>query len=205
MRYRADSAETRAGQWGEAVATRWLEDQGWYVAPMHSTGNGGAPLARQRWKGLILPDLQLIGGGETRWTEVKWKTAPVFYQITREWRHGVDLHNWEDYLELSHQSGVPGWLAIVQVKAGPDEDQLEPTLLLAPFVELEPHGTVGKFSDGLRMMFCTKWFDVHRLHGFQHPPPTLRKSVRPWEQKSKAGKAPRFDDPIPSNVQDQLF
>lgn len=125
-----ETVEWELGQWGERQARSWCEKQGWFVIPAYLIEDGGAPAATRHLEKLVLPDLQVAVNGEARWIEVKTKTLSPVYQKTGDHRHGVDLRNWEAYLEVEAQTGIPGYLMIVQ---------LEPHwLLMASFAHLLP-------------------------------------------------------------------
>lgn len=196
------TAEWGWGEWGEGQVRRWFQEQGWFVIPTSAIENGGAPKLIGLLAAHVLPDLQTARAGEMRWVEVKTKTAPVLYQITRTWRHGIDLRLWDEYLKVQAETGLPGDLAIVQVRPGPAAEP-NPTLLVASFDALANEGQVGNTSDGPRIFWDVSRFRRWVINDCQIPPiPSLRKVVHPWERPSKTGEIPQMrsdedDDPPP--------
>lgn len=189
-----DTPEYEWGAWGERIATQWLQQQGWFVVPTHLIDNGGAPLLIGQLRSFVLPDLQVAKQGQAHWVEVKCKTAPTRYMIRNEWRTGVDLRNWNSYVRVQAESGIPGELAIVHVRPRP-EAAIDPHLLIAPFWRLSEVGEVNTFPGvGPRMMFELSHFHSYRLEDCEVPPlPNLRKSVRPWETEPKPSAQDELD------------
>lgn len=192
-----DSQEWRLGQWGEREVRRKFEREGWFVVPVHLIEHEGAPGLTQALRKFVLPDLQVAGGAEMRWVEVKTKTRAAFYQKTGQWRHGIALRHWNDYLDVCAESGLPGYLAIVQ---------LDPRMLLLGrfdwigvdaqknYLTSTSHGeemiffNVDRF-DRLRLVDDEPWEPTGGVIGGSSsptaPPVIEPKIVRPWEKDRK--------------------
>lgn len=183
----------RWGQWGERIVRNWYREQHYFVVPTSAIREGGAPKLIGLLQAHVLPDLQAARAGEMRWVEVKFKNSPVLFQKTGTWRHGVDLSNWTAYLEVERITGIPGELAIVQLKPGP-EAPISPLLLRAPFASLRGLGQETKYRDGKDVIL----WDVDRFDRFTISDVVtpdlrpLRAVVNPWEGKAADGQAPQI-------------
>ena len=200
MRFR-DSSEWRLGRWGENEVRSWFERCGWFVVPTNCIEDGGAPMLTGLLEARVLPDLQVARAGSMRWVEVKTKTRACYYQKASQWRHGIGLRVWLDYVAVEHKTGQEGHLAIIQLRP-------ERMLLLATFAALsidaqKYHGDA--MPNGERMA----WFNVDRFerldmdtecpepapsHGMPPPrppttpPPAIEPTtVRPWERGRQMG------------------
>lgn len=182
------------GDWGENVVRDWFRTAGWFVVPTAAIETGGAPKLVGLLEQHVLPDMQTARDGQMRWVEVKTKTSPVLYQIAREWRHGVDLKNWQAYLEVERITGFPGDLAIVQLRPGP-KAPANPTLLTASFASLRDVGEVGTGEYGKKVIFWNvDRFERVVINECQIPDfRSLREVVHPWEQKGKTGTVPQMN------------
>lgn len=184
---------TQWGTWGEKIAIKWLQKQGWYVIPVSLIDNGGAPKAVGLLKSIVLPDLQIAGKGGSRWVEVKTKRNPIHFRKARQWRHGIDQPKWDAYLSVETESQIPGDLAIIQIRPGPEAEP-EPMLLIAPFDQLQNSAKHEPGKDGPMVYWATEKFEIFPLEDCPIPPlPNLRLVEHPWEKKDKRGNAPRFD------------
>lgn len=132
--------EWALGTWGERQVRRWCQQQGWFVVPMHLIEDGGAPALVSELQKHVLPDFQVASNGRVWWVEVKTKTKAARFNKAQEWRHGVDLPNWEAYREVERITGIPGTLMIVQLEP-------ELALLVAPFTHLEPFTQICEPKD----------------------------------------------------------
>lgn len=177
--------EWRLGRAAEQAVRRWYQTAGWYVVPLYAIEDGGAPRLAGAIKSHVLPDLQVARAGALRWVEVKGKNIAPYYQKTRRYRHGVNLRNWRAYLEVEAASGVPGYLAIVQLRPGPDV-AIAPQLLVASFATLRADVQIRSADgDGFEMAF----FDVDAFERFALPrdaaapfPDLAPRRVHPWER-----------------------
>lgn len=170
------------GEWGEREVRAYLERSGQYVVPASLIDNGGAPMAISLVRAnLVLPDVLTIGGGGSAWWEVKTKTVARKYQKTGAWRHGVDKRCWLDYLTVEEESGLPGWLAIVQRRP--------PRLLAAPFERLRRRvhameGSRAAYRGAELVYWDVDDFDLlggGAVWTEPPPPPIVPKVTHPWD------------------------
>lgn len=106
------------GRTGESVIAQWMRRRGFSVLPVYEIEQG-------KYKGpalysvngpLIAPDmLAFKPGGETRWIEAKTKSAFTLHRITGRWVTGVDLRNYQDYLQVQIMSPWPIWLLFLHL------------------------------------------------------------------------------------------
>jgi hypothetical protein len=115
MSFDPNSRTSRQGRLFESDAERQLHQRGYMVVrhcdQLGVTGNK-APMATGPYAGLRLPDLSAWVGGRTYWIEAKYKSRQAWYERSANWRHGIDLDNWRDYMKVSEMSGIPGFLMI---------------------------------------------------------------------------------------------
>jgi hypothetical protein len=127
--------------YGEDYIRRGLEKRNWFVIPTGKIQDGGAPLATTCGDALIIPDLQIMAGGKTKWVEVKRKTAPGFSRRDNFETHGFCKRQWDDYKSCQLQAGVEVWLFIWEVK--------NKKVIHAPidFLYYTHHRRPGKFKE----------------------------------------------------------
>jgi hypothetical protein len=188
------------GQHGVEEVRLFFQGLGHYVLDVDAIDNGGAPAIISQVRRHVTPDLQVSGGGQTWWVEVKYKSHCVKYQKTGKFRHGIDLANWNAYQQVEHETGIPGLLAIFQARPGA-EAPWEPWLLVAPFADLTG-GQVGQIK-GVEVIFWdVDQFQRHQLESGRVPNLTrLTEVIHPWERKDSRGVAPR----MPSWQQQNLW
>jgi len=136
--------------------------------------------------------------GRAWWVEVKYKDSPAKYQIAGEHRHGIDLPNWDAYREVERESGVPGWLAIVQARAGKaPEVPFDPVLLTASFAYLATRAQRDPrpfdFAPRGMVWWAVDAFEHHAID-FTRPPALGAKTVHAWD-----GRGARWE-PNPQRV-----
>lgn len=154
--------------------------------------DGGAPSFQLPGERIITPDLLVAHSGCNAFCEVKWKTAPVLHQRTRTWRHGVDEWNWENYLFAQEQTGIRGWLYIVECKRGPHE-QDEPHLLTQSFDVLQAVGFSHDGDGDAKVWWDVEVFQRRALSVNTRGRVEIPRSVRPWERVGRDGTAPRWE------------
>lgn len=171
----------------------FFQGLGHYVLDIDAINNGGAPAIVGQVRRHVTPDLQISGGGNTWWVEVKYKDHCVKYQKTGTWRHGIDRANWYAYRQVERETGIPGLLAIVQHRPGP-EAAPEPMLLVASFSDLARGCQFGELNGDTPMVFWdVDRFQRHHLETGRVPDLTrLTKVIHPWEKKDSQGNAPRM-------------
>lgn len=195
---RTDSPAWVWGCWAENQVRQHLMRQGLFVVPTHAIEDGGAPLLLGMLSAARLPDFQVAGAGAARWVEVKWKDHPALYQKAREFRHGIDLPAWTDYLMVERESGIPGMLIILQFRPGASAAP-DPMLLAAPFTRLgrlaqvreDPHST---FTRGA-VYWPADCFERSPLPAALATAPMterLTQVIHPWERPAKDGTVPQM-------------
>jgi hypothetical protein len=175
-----------------------LEAWGYFVIPMYAIEDGNeAPCLRRFVERHVLPDLQAWRAGRGLWIEVKWKDSPDYYQKAGEYRHGVDLPKWDAYLEVERETGVPGYLAIVQCRAGKAAElPFDPILLIAPFAYLATQAQRVPEPTAFASRGMVYWpVDAFEAHPIDLPqPPVLGAStVHPWHQAARDGRVPHWE------------
>jgi hypothetical protein len=200
--------DPRADFWGkeaEKAVRAALIRMGERVIPQHLIQDGGAPMAVSYLGKWVLPDFLVAKEGAPRWIEVKFKTCPGLYQKITKWRHGVDLPNWNDYLAVQKEFGIPGWIVVLQYKPGPHADP-DPCLLtqsldiLKTMVQIvseptrsAPRGMAYWNVDDMEVMLHPMNFNFTDV-------PLLERKLHPWVEKSRQGKAPRVDIRAPKQL-----
>ncbi len=158
------------GKVAEADVTLWLkQEKEWCVLPVYdiSTDTGKGPRLLTLPTDLVVPDLLVMREGEIRWIESKRKTKFVWHGIAKEWRTGIDLKHYFDYIQVEERTGVPVWLFFLhEENAVSDADRLRgcreqvcPTGLFgAPLWYLRDHeAECGKFTNGWRNHPMVYW------------------------------------------------
>jgi len=190
------TADDRAAVAERTVRAK-LEAWGYYVVPIYAIEDGGAPLLTGLVRAHVLPDLQAWRAGRGLWVEVKYKDSPAMYQRAREYRHGIDLPNWDAYREVERETGVPGYLAIIQARAGKaPEIPFDPILLIAPFAYLatQAHRVPDPTPAAPRGMvyWSVEAFERHPVD-LPAPPILGAATVHPWDQADRDGRAPQWE------------
>jgi len=131
------------GRWGETVLGEYLKSQGWQIIRLGDikTAHGG-PRAEGENTSTVLLDLMRIKDGITRFVEVKVKDSPVVWRDRKEYREGIDLPYWRDYLKVQSESGIQGDLAIIEVARTEDESRnknYRPRVLFQSLTKLIPY------------------------------------------------------------------
>lgn len=66
-----------------------------------------------------LPDLDVMGNGDSFWIEAKYKAAVTKHGLSGgQEQHGIDWPNWIDYLKICEISGRRGFLLLGQGSTG---------------------------------------------------------------------------------------
>jgi hypothetical protein len=181
----------------ERAVRAWLQRSGYFVVPVHAIEEGGAPALLGLLQRHVLPDLQACRDGSACWVEVKYKDSPARYQKAQEYRHGVDLPNWDAYLQVERESGLPGWLAIVQARAGKaPELPFAPVLLTASFAGLRPWAQRVPDATDCAPCGMVYWpVDVFEQHAIDLAQPLVlgAGTVHPWDRADRGGFAPHWE------------
>jgi hypothetical protein len=131
----------RIGRLFESECRRQLHILGYHVSPTcDQLGQNGikAPMLEGPFTGYRLPDLDVMGNGDSFWIEAKYKTKITRYRNNGgELQHGIDWPNWCDYLKVCEISGRRGFLILGEGETA--------EIIAAPFSRLEK---VTRFYDG---------------------------------------------------------
>lgn len=192
--------DKNAKAWGdlaEKAVRQTLTRMGECIIPAHLIENGGAPKMLGHVKSWTLPDMLGCKNGASRWIEVKFKRAPALFEKIGRYRHGIDIPKWNDYRAVEKESGIPGWIAIVQYQPG-DEADPEPCLLMQSFAHLEhvtqfSHKPTSKAPNGMCYWDIDEMDTVCSLDFDFGNQLVLERKIHPWSKKSKAGIAPAAD------------
>ena len=192
MPYDENSPQAKWGKAAETWVDLYRQELGWWRVPVSNLG--AAALCSGPDGKLIALDRLYFAGGNARWCDIKFKTAPVHYRIKDVMRHGIDLPNWHHYLAVQQKSGIPGDLAIV-VRRRHGDPQLpdDPHLLWAPLDHLATCGETGPvdsaFRDGGIFWNLADLPELGSivLAGADDLPP-LDRNLHPWERRDRFGK-----------------
>ena len=96
----------------------WARRRGWYVLPTYDYSgrdDDKAPklLAPPGRESLVLPDLQCVRPGETRWLEIKWKASCTRYVKGGYRTTGISLRLWEHYSQVELLTGGGVWVVFL--------------------------------------------------------------------------------------------
>lgn len=135
------------GQEGEQTVSQWLQSRGHMVFPAYEKEGGDfkGPQLFSAAGDLVLPDLLAFRSGKAIWFEVKRKTCFTWHRISHRWVTGIDLHHYEQYLEVAVRTELPVWLLFYHPNSTPDERDAQhgcPTIC--------PAGLFGNDIDSLR-------------------------------------------------------
>jgi len=101
------------GKTGEGIIAQWMKRQGFNVLPVYEKEQGEykGPALYTVEGSLIAPDMLVFKpGGKTVWIEAKTKSAFTMHHKTGHWTTGIDLRNYQDYLQVQDVSPWPVWL-----------------------------------------------------------------------------------------------
>lgn len=122
-----------AGKVGESEIAGWFKARGAHVLPIYEVEKGqyaGPSLYTASGGSLIAPDMLCFdSSGKISWIEAKHKTAFSWHRKTQRFVTGIDLHHYEQYLEISELVDWPVFLLFLQ-RGGTakDSERIEPGL-----------------------------------------------------------------------------
>jgi len=178
MGYQPGSPKAKLGDDGEWVVRQWLKSRGFYILPASQLRAAGAPMLQGCEEDVVLPDDLVCRKGVAQWVETKTKSTATFYHKAKRWEHGFPLHQWESYLRVEELSGIPGWLAILELSSS--------SILLAPLRALidtarEYHGDA--MPDGRPHIFLDRAaFKQYFIRDLMLPGPIRPQAIRTLEQ-----------------------
>lgn len=112
--------EGELGRFGEELWKNVLMQSGIRLIPLCRIEDGGAPMLQGKQKN-ILPDFTIYGPNvddHVQWQaciDSKVKTGPVYYEIRKQDRHGIDKWNWLHYKSFANLNRAPAGIAIVEL------------------------------------------------------------------------------------------
>lgn len=101
------------GQQGENSISLWLINTLKYsVLPVYETEGRDfkGPRCFTPGRQIIAPDILAMKEGKVLWIEAKHKTVFSWHRISRQWTTGIDVHHYQNYLELAEKHPFPVWL-----------------------------------------------------------------------------------------------
>lgn len=134
--YQKNSAEARLGALGERWVDAWCSREGGCRLDISKLGKDAlitTPDGR-----LVSPDrLGVIPGEGTYFYDIKTKAGAVRYELKQgALRQGIDLPHWSAYCAVSEHFGIPGALALVELRRDRAVDILDPHLLWGRLADL---------------------------------------------------------------------
>jgi hypothetical protein len=113
------------GQIGESEIARWLLSKGHSVVPVYEKeiGTGKGPRYFTPDKQCVAPDMLLLpkGNAPPIWIEAKHKSVFSWHRRDDCWCTGIDLHHYQEYLDVEARSGRPVWLLFLHKCDQPDD------------------------------------------------------------------------------------
>lgn len=131
------------GRTGEEIVAEQLRLRNKGVIPSYDycgKDRNKAPRLQFTWGWLVVPDLDVCGGGERFWCEVKTKAERSFHRLSGDYVHGIDKHHYKQYLEVERESGCRVLLFIVEEDTG--------LILYGPLGTLPIHHETDKMGKG---------------------------------------------------------
>lgn len=126
------------GKFGEAIWANVLAASGYHYVPLAELSMGGAPMMQSNTNKIVLPDFDAMKDGKSAYLEAKAKSTSVFYRISRQERHGIDLRNFKQYQKAAAVAGKRCAIAIVECMR--EEEAYRPrwsgSLLIESLIEL---------------------------------------------------------------------
>lgn len=96
------------GKIGESLIAKWFLRRGYSVLPVYEkeyVENKGPVLFCPENKQYICPDLLVFNEqNKVFWIEAKHKTAFTWHRNTKQWVTGIDIHHYENYLEIAKKN-----------------------------------------------------------------------------------------------------
>jgi len=110
------------GRIGEQMVVRFLRLRGLGVIPCYDyTGKAGDKAPWLQFTGdrrFILPDVDVCGGGDRFWFEIKSYYGPADNRALGAQVHGIPGRLYRDYLEVEKESGCPVYIAVLEISTG---------------------------------------------------------------------------------------
>jgi len=110
------------GRVAEGWIARWIMSRGSSVLPAYE-------IEYQHFKGpqlfsyeceLVAPDMITFTSNGIVWIEAKHKSVFTWHRKTKRWTTGVDLHHYQQYLQVAKNTRLPVWLLFFHRDPQPD-------------------------------------------------------------------------------------
>jgi len=114
------------GKTAESKIARFFLDKNYGVLPIYEKEilEGKGPTVFFQDKEIIGTDMLIFKGDKIYWIEAKHKTAFSWHRITSRWVTGIDIHHYENYIEIMKRTEWPVWL-IFYHEGGQSKDSPE--------------------------------------------------------------------------------
>lgn len=113
------------GKVGESEIADWFKARGSHVLPVYEVEKGqfaGPALYTAEGHTLIAPDMLCFNRvGRVVWVEAKQKTAFTFHRNTQRFTTGIDLHHYDQYIQVAYAIDWPLFILFLQ-KGGQAKD-----------------------------------------------------------------------------------
>jgi len=109
----------RWGQLGESVIAQWFKAKGYAILPVYAKDGGDykGPQVFCAERSMAAPDLLCFKPSHVLWVEAKRKSVFSWYRLKQQWETGIDLHHYEQYLELRKRAPWELWLMFLHEQA----------------------------------------------------------------------------------------
>lgn len=110
------------GQVAETDIAKWIIRRGGWVVPIYEVEyhRGKGPRVFACDIELVAPDLLVVRNGRACWIEAKHKSVFTWHRKTGRWTTGIDLHHYEQYIEVQERIEWPVWLLFLHRRSTPD-------------------------------------------------------------------------------------
>lgn len=111
-------SQLSAGKLGEGIIGQWFQARGYNVLPVYekelSEGKGPVLFSASNMQ-LIAPDMLVFNNDKTFWIEAKTKSHFSWHRISRQWVTGIDVHHYENYINVQKLVSWPVWLLFLHL------------------------------------------------------------------------------------------
>ena len=115
--------QLKFGKMGESAIANWFKRKGYTVLPVYEVemNTGKGPQVFMQSAELVAPDMLCFNGEKVFWIEAKHKSVFSWYRKEQRWETGIDLHHYEDYLQVAEKSPWPVWLMFLHYNGYTEE------------------------------------------------------------------------------------
>jgi hypothetical protein len=111
-----NASKEQKGDYGEDLWTNVLIEANYRLVLLHKIEDGGAPLMKGKGS-FVLPDFEGHSCSAYRHSillDSKVKAGPVMFRLKKQWRHGINKSNYQDYLTCGEIMSRPSGIAILE-------------------------------------------------------------------------------------------